>query len=491
MYLLAIDQGTTSTRAIIFNEKGLPLSTSQQELTQYFPQEGWVEHNPEQIWQHTVEMCRNVIQQLSLTSDKIAGIGITNQRETTIIWHRKTGKPIYSAIVWQDRRTAEFCGELVAKGCENIIHKKTGLLIDPYFSASKIHWILKNVPEARQLAEQGQLAFGTIDSYLLWHLTGGKAHATDATNAARTLLFNIHTQQWDNELLDLFAIPSSLLPEVKDSSGCFGHTIPELFGTSLPIMAILGDQQAAMVGQACFNEGMAKSTYGTGCFMMMHTGHKVVDSKNKLLSTVAYRLNNKPSYALEGSIFVAGAAVQWLRDTVQLIHSASETENLAHTVPNTEGVYLVPAFTGLGAPYWDPLARGAILGLTRNSGVAHIVRAALESVCYQSRDLLTAMMQDGAPQLMELRVDGGMVVNDWLMQFLADMLGIPVQRPKVTETTALGAALFAGLALGFYNSLDDIAKLWQAQQQFSPQKDKQEAQKLYDGWLKAVKRNRS
>jgi glycerol kinase len=415
-------------------------------------------------------------------------LGITNQRETVVVWDKATGRPIHPAIVWQDRRTAEFC--LRHAGRSDWLSERTGLLLDPYFSATKIAWILDHVPGARARAERGELAFGTIDCWLLWQLTGGRVHATDATNASRTALFNIRTQQWDAELLAFFGVPAALLPEVRDSAADFGRTEPGLFGGAIPITGILGDQQAATVGQACFAPGMIKSTYGTGCFMVLNTGSEFVRSRNKLLSTVAYRFNGQTTYALEGSIFVAGAAVQWLRDAVHLIASAGDTESLARSIENTEGVYLVPAFTGMGAPYWDPQARGAILGLTRNSGIAHIVRAALESVCYQTRDLLGAMSQDAVPPT-ELRIDGGMVVNDFVAQSLADILQVAVVRPATVETTALGAAFAAGLQAGVYDSLERISRLWEAEARFTPARDAASADQLYAGWREAVARVRS
>jgi glycerol kinase len=431
---------------------------------------------------------RRVLGATNLPANYIAALGITNQRETTVIWDRATGEPIHPAIVWQDRRTAEFCRKHVRKSAW--LNRKTGLLLDPYFSATKIGWMLDRVKGARKRAEKGELAFGTIDSWLLWNLTGGKVHATDATNACRTALFNIKTQQWDPELLRFFGVPAALMPEVRDSASDFGTTDPALFGGGIRIGGIAGDQQAATIGQACFKKGMIKSTYGTGCFMVLNTGSQMKLSKNRLLTTVAYRLNGKVTYALEGSIFVAGAAVQWLRDAMHLITSAGDTEAIARSIDDTQGVYLVPAFTGLGAPYWDPQARGAVLGLTRDSGIAHIVRAALESVCYQTRDLLGAMKQDAVSPT-ELRVDGGMVVNNWVTQFLADVLKIPVVRPQTVETTALGAAFLAGLQVGVYKSLDEIAALWQSDARFAPSMKPARADALYAGWREAVERVKS
>jgi glycerol kinase len=486
--LLAIDQGTTSTRAIIFDRSGSKLAVAQRELPQHFPKPGWVEHDAQRIWDDTVACVRDALGQAKLKAGDVAAIGITNQRETTVIWDRATGKPIHHAIVWQDRRTSGFCQQHQDRS--EWLAQRTGLLLDPYFSATKIAWLLDHVDGARARAEKGELAFGTIDSWLLWQLTGGKAHVTDATNASRTALFNLHTQDWDDELLDFFGVPRALLPQVLDTAADFGHTEPGLFGGAIAIGGVAGDQQAATIGQACFAPGMIKSTYGTGCFMVLNTGDELKLSKHRLLSTVAYRLNGKPTYALEGSIFVAGAAVQWLRDAMHLIKAAGDTESLARSIEDTQGVYLVPAFTGLGAPYWDPEARGAVFGLTRDTGIAHIVRAALESVGYQTRDLMRAMEQDAVAPT-ELRVDGGMVVNDWLTQCLADILQIPTVRPQTVETTALGAAFVAGLQAGVYGSLDDIAKLWQAERRFEPKMKAERADALYAGWQDAVKRVRS
>ncbi len=487
--ILAIDQGTTSTRAIVFDRQGRKLGVAQSELPQSFPRPGWVEHSPERIWTDTVKVVRSALKKARTPARTLAGLGITNQRETTVVWDRTSGKPVYPAIVWQDRRTSEFCKSLHTPERELWLADRTGLLLDPYFSGTKIRWILDQVPGARKKADRGELAFGTIDSWLLWKLTAGKVHATDATNASRTLLFNLRTQRWDPELLDLFGVPASMLPEVRDSAADFGRSEKSLFGAAIPIRGIAGDQQAATVGQACFAPGMIKSTYGTGCFMVLNTGSELKLSSNRLLSTVAYRLEGKPTYAMEGSIFIAGAAVQWLRDAAHLIKRAGDTEDIARSIPDTMGVYLVPAFTGLGAPYWDPDARGAILGLTRDAGMAHIVRAALESVCYQTRDLMTAMAKDAvAPK--ELRVDGGMVVNNWLTQFLASVLKIPVIRPQTVETTALGAAYLAGLQAGVYDGLPAIAKLWRADRRFKPALPAPRVDALYQGWLEAVARVR-
>lgn len=486
-YLLAIDQGTTSSRAIVFNQDGQQQGAGQQEFDQIYPADGWVEHDPEQIWETTLATCRAAIAQAGISAADIAGIGITNQRETTVVWDRETGQPVYNAIVWQDRRTADHCAKLRAEGVEDMVTKRTGLLLDAYFSGTKLAWILDRDPALRRRAEKGELAFGTIDTFLLWRLTGGKQHATDASNACRTLLYNIHTGDWDAELLDLLNVPGQILPEVKDSADDYGSTDPKLFGAAIPIRALIGDQQAATVGQACFNPGMVKSTYGTGCFVMLNTGTTPLPSKNRLLTTVAYRLNGVTTYALEGSIFNAGTAVQWLRDGLQLIQNAGETKALAENIDSSNGVYLVPAFTGLGAPYWDPEARGALLGITRDTGIAHVVRAALESVAYQTRDLLEAMRADGA-KLDTLRVDGGMVVNDWVVQRLADILGSPCERPEVTETTALGAAYLAGLAAGVYESLDEIGSHWRCEQRFNSRMTEVDRERRYHGWQSAVRK---
>lgn len=490
-YILAIDQGTTSSRAIIFDALGSPVAMAQKAIEQSFPEDGWVEHNPDELWQTSLSLCQEALEKSQLTAQDIIGIGITNQRETTIVWDAATGEAIYPAIVWQDRRTADYCASLKNKELEPWIAEKTGLLIDPYFSATKLLWILEYVPNAREKAEAGMLRFGTVDSYLLWQLTGGQSHYTDATNAARTLLFNIHTQQWDQELLTFFNIPKSLLPQVLDCAAAFGTTTPSLFGASIPILGIAGDQQAALIGQACFSEGMVKSTYGTGCFMIRNTGSTPVKSNNRLLTTVAYRLNGIPTYAVEGSIFVAGATVQWLRDGIQLITKAEETEFIAASTPDTRGVYLVPAFTGLGAPYWDPKARGAIFGLTRDTGIKEIVTAGLESICYQTCDLVLAMQQDCEGSLKTLRVDGGMAVNNWLMQFLADILDITVERPLVNETTALGVAWLVGLQAGLYRNLQEISDKWMMQRRFESLMSVEKRDQLYHGWLEAVKRVRT
>lgn len=486
-YLLAIDQGTTSSRAIIFDDKGVQVSSAQQEFHQYFPKDGWVEHDALEIWDSAIAVCRRALKDSGLSAQDLAGIGITNQRETTVIWDRKTGQPIHHAVVWQDRRTASLCTKLKQDGYETMVVDRTGLLIDPYFSATKIAWLLDNVDGARQRAEQGELAFGTVDSWLLWNLTKGRSHCTDATNASRTALFNIHTQRWDDELLSLFRVPGALLPEVLDCAADYGEADAEWLGAAVPVAGIAGDQHAALIGQACFEPGMAKSTYGTGCFLMLNTGDKALRSENRLLTTMAYRLNGKPCYAIEGSIFVAGAAMQWLRDGLKLIAHASESAGHAETVGVDNPVYLVPAFTGLGAPHWDPNARGAILGLTRDTGIAEIVTAGLQSVCYQTKDLVRAIRNDGA-LLESLRVDGGMVVNDWVMQFLSDILNVPVDRPSVTETTALGAAYLAGLQTGVFGSLEQISGMWECERQFRPAMRPALRESLYAGWLDAVER---
>ncbi len=491
-HILAIDQGTTSSRAIIFNDQFEIVAQAQQEFEQFFPQSGWVEHDPEEIWSSTLSTCRQALKQSDLSPSDIAAIGITNQRETTIIWDRETGKPVYKAIVWQDRRTADFCRKLSRQGNDQIITSKTGLLLDSYFSGTKIKWILDNVEGAKEKAEKGKLAFGTVDTYLLWRLTGGKQHATDATNASRTMLYNIHENMWDEELLQLLDIPSSLLPEVKDSSADFGITEKSLFGSAVPVRGIAGDQQAALVGQACFEPGMIKSTYGTGCFIVLNTGNRAVTSDNKLLTTIGYRLNGVTTYALEGSIFVAGAAVQWMRDAMGLIKTASETGTLARQADDNQDVYLVPAFTGLGAPHWDPDARGAIFGITRATGPAELSRAALESVCYQTRDLLEAMRGDWAEMgKTVLRVDGGMVASNYTMQFLADILNAPVDRPSVLETTAVGAAYLAGLYEGIFPPPEKLGGTWKRDTRFEPSLAKDLRIKKYDGWKDAIARTLS
>lgn len=466
------------------------MGVAQQEFHQHFPEDGWVEHDPEDIWQSTIGVCRAVLSEQGVSAADIAGIGITNQRETTIVWDRHTGEPVYRAIVWQDRRTADFCEELKGEGLEPWFTEKTGLLLDPYFSGTKVKWILDHVDGARERAKNGDLLFGTVDTFLLWRLTGGQSHKTDATNASRTLLFNIHTQAWDEELLARLNIPAAMLPEVEDCSADFGETESGVFGGSIPVLGIAGDQQAALIGQGCFETGMIKSTYGTGCFVIMNTGHEAITSQNKLLTTVAYRLNGEVTYGLEGSIFIAGAAVQWLRDGLKLITSASESEAIASGHPTSHGVYLVPAFTGLGAPYWDPNARGAILGLTRDSGIGDIVTATLQSVCFQTQDLLSAMQHDGAVPTI-LRVDGGMVENNWVVQHLADILQLPVDRPQVIETTALGVAYLAGLKAGVFGNTEELGKQWRLERRFEPEMASETAHGLYHGWLDAVNRVRT
>jgi glycerol kinase len=481
--LLAIDQGTTSSRAILFDSQGISISAAQREFRQIYPADGWVEHDPEEIWSSTLAVCRQAIGD---EAAKIAAIGITNQRETTVIWDRASGKPIYNAIVWQDRRTAAECARLATGSVEEELRERTGLLMDPYFSASKIAWILDHVEGARERAEQGELAFGTIDSFLIWRLTGGRVHATDATNACRTLLFNIHEQQWDQRMLSLFRVPAALLPEVRDSADEFGSTESRWFGRELPIRGVAGDQQAALVGQACLEPGMMKSTYGTGCFAVFNTGETPVTSKNRLLTTIGYRIAGRTTYALEGSIFVAGAAIQWLRDELGVIEHASDSELLASSLADNEGVYLVPAFTGLGAPHWDPNARAALFGMTRDTRPAHFARAALESVCYQTLDLLSAMTADGALTPNALRVDGGMVANDWFLQCLADITGVTVERPVNIETTALGAARLAGLQAGVYDSLEDLSSNWLCDRRAEPSLEPAVRQQRIIGWKAAV-----
>ncbi|MGJ8679075.1 glycerol kinase GlpK [Paraglaciecola sp.] len=489
-YFLSIDQGTTSSRAMLFDENAIRIGMAQHEFPQYFPQDGWVEHEPSDIWSSVLNSCKQVIDKSNIDINSIHSIGITNQRETTLVWDKLTGEPIYKAIVWQDRRTAVYCDSICKSEIQSMVTNKTGLLIDPYFSATKIRWILDNVVGAREKAENGDLAFGTVDCYLLWKLTEGKAHCTDATNASRTLLFNIHQQCWDPELLALFSIPKSMLPEVKDSAADFGISDEHWLGRKIPICAMAGDQHSALVGQACFTPGMTKSTYGTGCFVMQNTGNRALRSNNKLLTTLAYRLKGEVTYAIEGSIFMAGATVQWLRDGLQILSHASESEEMAKQVPIEHGVYMVPAFTGLGAPYWDADARGAILGLTRDSGINQITSAALQSVCYQTKDLQLAMEHDGLKPSV-LRVDGGMSNSNWTMAFLANVLDINVERSDITETTALGVAFLCGLHLGIYESLKDISGLWKCNKIFKPDMDQALRTKLYQGWKDAVGRVRS
>lgn len=488
-FTMAIDQGTTSSRAILFDRDYKVVTIGQQEFEQHFPRSGWVEHDPEDIWETTIATCRIAMDKAGATAADIAAIGITNQRETTVVWDRETGKAIYRAIVWQDRRTADTCAALKKAGHEQDVTAKTGLLLDPYFSATKVSWILDNVAGARDAARRAELAYGTIDSFLLWRLTGGKVHATDATNASRTLLYDIHEGRWRGSLCDLFRVPMAGLPVVMDSAADFGETRADIFGAPIRIAGIAGDQQAAMVGQACFIPGMMKSTYGTGCFALLNTGEEAVSSDNRLLTTIAYQLDGKPTYALEGSIFVAGAAVQWLRDGIQILDDAAQSGELAAVADDAQKVYLVPAFVGLGAPYWDAECRGAIFGLSRGTGRAELARAALEAVCYQTRDLLEAMHGDiGSAHRTVLRVDGGMVASDWTMQRLADTLGSPVDRPAVLETTALGAAYLAGMQTGFYPSPDNFAESWALEHRFMPGSTPADRNAQYEGWKDAVRR---
>lgn len=489
-YILAIDQGTTSTRAIVFDASGHSVGSAQKELPQIFPQPGWVEHDPEEIWRATVEVCRGALVQAKLDASALAGIGITNQRETTVVWDRATGKPVYNAIVWQDRRTSSMCADLKRAGHEKTISERTGLLLDPYFSGTKIAWILKNVAGAQAAADKGALAAGTVESFLLWRLTGGKVHASDATNASRTMLLDIRHGNWDPELAKLLGVPPSMLPKVVDNAGELGMTTADVLGAPVPVLGMAGDQQAATVGQACIKPGMVKATYGTGCFAILNTGSMAVRSSHRLLTTIAYQLEGRRTYALEGSIFVAGAAVQWLRDGLGLIKTSAEVEPMADKARPGHGVYMVPAFVGLGAPYWDAEARGALLGLTRNTGPAEIAAATLDSVCYQTRDLIEAMRGDGA-RIDELRVDGGMVVNDPLMQRLADTVGAPVERPKVVETTALGAAFLAGLQAGLWPALDALSATWSLDKAFTPAEGAPSRDRRYAGWQDAVRRVRS
>ncbi len=491
-FVLALDQGTTSSRAIVFNARGKIIGMGQNEFAQYFPHPGWVEHEPEDIWQSVLNAAREAIARAGLSPAEIAAIGIANQRETVLIWDRQTGAPISRAIVWQDRRTADFCEKLKRKGHEKTFIKRSGLLLDPYFSGTKLAWLLDNVPGARKRAEKGELAFGTVDTFLIWRLTGGRVHATDATNASRTLMFNIEKGDWDDTLLDLLGVPRALLPEVKDCADDFGTTDPDFFGAALPIRGVAGDQQAATIGQACFAPGMMKSTYGTGCFALINTGTEMVRSKNRLLTTIAYRLDGETTYALEGSIFIAGAAVQWLRDGLGVIASAGESGPLAEQSDPDQPVYLVPAFVGLGAPWWDAEARGALFGLTRSTSRKELARATLESVAYQTADLLAAMHKDWSSKNdTVLRVDGGMVVSDWTMQFLADILDAPVDRPSILETTALGVAWLAGHHVGVWPDRETFAANWALDTQFAPQMDKKTRKAKLKGWRKAVKRTLS
>ena len=485
-FILALDQGTTSSRAIIFDRNGLPVASAQKEFAQHFPKPGWVEHNPEEIWSTQAGVALEAITKAGLQSSDIASIGITNQRETTVVWNRKTGKPVHNAIVWQDRRTADYCDQLKKDGYTRTILEKTGLIIDAYFSVTKVKWILDNVAGARDLAKKGELAFGTVDSWLVWNLTRGKLHITDVSNASRTMIFNIHSLKWDEELLKIFDIPASMLPEVKPSSEIYGET-SGILSTPVPVAGIAGDQQAALFGQMCVDPGMVKNTYGTGCFMMMNIGTRPIESKSRLLTTVAWKIGNKTDYAFEGSIFIGGAVVQWLRDSLGIIKKSADVEKLAAKVKGSEGVYFVPAFAGLGAPYWNQHARGTITGLTRGSTAAHIARAALDSIAYQTLEVLIAMNKDSGIDIKELRVDGGATINDNLMQFQADLLQTNVVRPRITETTALGAAYLAGLAVNYWSDLKEIRQQWQVDRTFKPGIKPEETHSLIKGWQRAVK----
>lgn len=485
-YILALDQGTTSSRAVVFDKKGSIISTAQKEFTQIFPKPGWVEHDATEIWSTQAGMAAEAIAKKGIESSEIAAIGITNQRETAVVWDRKTGEPIYNAIVWQDKRTSDFCDKLKKAGKSDLIRERTGLVIDSYFSATKVKWILDNVEGAREKAEKGALAWGTIDSWLIWKMTQGNLHITDVTNACRSLIFNINTMAWDDELLELFTIPKSMLPKVKQSSEVYGHTTPNFFASEIPIAGIAGDQQAALFGQMCTQKGMVKNTYGTGCFMLMNVGEEPVPSKNNLLTTVAWKINGKTTYALEGSIFIAGAVVQWLRDSLKIIKNSADVEQLANSVPSSEGVYFVPAFAGLGAPHWNQKAQGTIFGLTRGSTDAHIAKASLEAIAYQTMDVLKAMEADSGISIKELRVDGGATVNDMLMQFQADVLDTVTVRPKIVETTVMGAAYLAGLAVGFWKSPEEIQDIWQTDVHFKPVKERKSINEGIKGWYKAI-----
>ena len=486
-FIISIDAGTTSNRSILFNLNGKPVFSSQKEFTQYFPKNGWVEHDPDEIWKTTIKTLKDVIKKAKRLKGEVLTIGITNQRETTVLWDKQSGKPIYNAIVWQDRRTEDFCKKLRKQNKDTTIFNKTGLLIDPYFSGTKIKWIIDNVPKAKQLINKKQLLFGTIDSYLIWKLTKGKMHATDATNASRTMIYNISSNKWDDSILKLFKIPKNILPIVKDCSDDYGYTHSSLTGKPIPINGVVGDQQAATIGQCCFEPGSLKSTYGTGAFVLLNTGNKKIYSKNRLLTTIGYRINGKTTYAMEGSIFIAGAGVQWLRDRMKFFKKAPETEKIIKSLTTNNDIYLVPAFTGLGAPYWDANARGVLSGITRDTSPKEIVRATIEAVAYQTFDLFEAMKHDGLrPKI--VKVDGGMVMNNWFSQFLSDIVNVKVLRPKVQETTALGAAFMAGLQIGVYNSLKDISKNWHIDKKFSPKMKKKSRAILIKGWEKAVKR---
>ncbi|ALS74930.1 glycerol kinase [Planococcus rifietoensis] len=491
-YIMAIDQGTTSSRAVLFNHKGEIVGTGQQEFEQFFPKPGWVEHDANEIWTSVLACMAGALRTADIEANQVAGIGITNQRETAVVWDRNTGKPIYKAIVWQSRQTADICGELKAQGHEELFRKKTGLLIDAYFSGTKVKWILDNVEGAREKAENGDLMFGTIDTWLVYKLSGGAAHITDYSNASRTLMYNIYDLEWDQELLDILTVPKSMLPEVRQSSEVYANTINyHFFGNEVPIAGIAGDQQAALFGQACFEKGMAKNTYGTGCFMLMNTGEEGVVSEHGLLTTLAWGIDGKVEYALEGSIFVAGSAIQWLRDGLKILDTAPESEQYATSVESTDGVYMVPAFVGLGTPYWDTDARGAIFGLTRGTTRAHLIRATLESLAYQTKDVVNVMIEDAGIELKTLRVDGGAVANDFLVQFQSDILDVPVERPVIQETTALGAAYLAGLAVGFWESKEEIAQQWKVDKTFTSEMPAEQSEKLYDGWKQAVAATRA
>ncbi|GIP42319.1 glycerol kinase [Paenibacillus sp. J45TS6] len=486
-YIMSLDQGTTSSRAILFNKKGDIVYSAQREFTQYFPKPGWVEHNASEIWSSILAVIANCLAESGVNAAQIAGIGITNQRETTVVWEKDTGHPIYNAIVWQSRQTADICSKMKEDGLEDLIREKTGLLIDPYFSATKVKWILDHVEGARERAEKGELLFGTIDSWLIWNLSGGKVHVTDYSNASRTMMYNIHELKWDQEILDLLQIPAAMLPEVKGSSEIYAYTVPyHFFGAEIPIAGAAGDQQAALFGQACYREGDIKNTYGTGCFMLMNTGETAIRSKHGLITTIAWGVGGKVEYALEGSIFIAGSAVQWLRDGLRMIRDSKDSELYASRVESTDGVYLVPAFVGLGSPYWDSDVRGAMFGLTRGTTKEHFIRATLESLAYQTRDVLTAMQQDSGNGLARMRVDGGAVRNNLLMQFQSDILGCPVERPIIGETTALGAAYLAGLAVGFWSSCEEISAQWASERIFEPVMKEEERERLYSGWQRAV-----
>jgi glycerol kinase len=490
-YILALDQGTTSSRAIIFDRAGQIVSVAQKEFKQFFPNQGWVEHDANEIWSSQSSVMIEALVNKDIRADQIAAIGITNQRETTIVWDRKSGKPIHKAIVWQDRRTANYCDELKEKGLAEMIAEKTGLIIDAYFSATKVKWILENVKGAKEKAEAGELAFGTVDSWLIWKLTAGKNHLTDITNASRTMLFNIHTQEWDQELLELFEIPASMLPEVKSCSEIFCETAGDVLSVKIPIAGVAGDQQAALFGQLCTEPGMAKTTYGTGCFLVMNTGKDAVRSKNQLLTTVAWKIGEEINYALEGSVFIGGAAIQWLRDGIELFDNAKETEKLATSIEDNDGVYFVPALSGLGAPHWDQSARGAFFGITRGTTIAHMTRAALEAIAYQVYDVIKAMEKDSGKPTQELRVDGGATANNFLMQFQADVLECEIKRPEIIETTAIGAAFLAGLAVGFWKNQEELQDLWKADKNFIPQMDVARKEHLLHFWQKAVERSKN